>query len=800
MAELSNLGRYQLRRVLGKGAMGVVYDGYDPTIDRRVAVKTILKNHAIDEEVAQDYSARFVREARAAGRINHPNIVQIYDFGEQEDVAYLVMEFIQGRELRSFFVAKEAFAIDEAARIMCELLDALDFAHEAGVIHRDVKPANVMLDSQRRVKLADFGVARIQDSDRSAAGTMVGTPAFMSPEQISGKRIDRRTDIFSAGSILYQLLTGEQPFKGDGTWTVAKQIMQDDPPLPSMVLATVPNAFDGVVNKALAKDPAQRFANAREFADAVRGALVGKKQTEIPASDGMPKPKAMAAPKASDAEVEFWRTIQNSDDPEEFRVYIEEFPDGTYVQLARLKIAKLRETGKVARTAQEDAARLEAEAKAKREAEVQAQREAQEQAQRRQAEEKARHEAAEKLKRETEARAKREAEDKARREAEEKAKREAEDKARREAEEKARREAEEKARHEAEAKREAEDKARREAAAKLQREIDERARRDTEEKVRQAQVLAKLRQQEAAAARAKTVADEDATVAVGSGKAPAQAGRKTPALPIAAAAIGLIGVGIAAFLFLGRTAAPPPVAQAPAQPRVETVVPAPIAPPKAAAPAAASDKARKESEERARREQAEKAANEQAAKAALDKQQAAKAAAEKAAAEKSLAAKALAEKAAQEKQLAARAVAEKTAAEKANAEKAAAERAALERAASEKAAADRAAAEKAAADKAAAEKAVVAKAAPAPAAPAASTGIVDGLVSQAAALEREGKMPDAVRVYMQAARSGSGQAAKRLGEIYYNGAPGVSPDGAESAKWYNLARARGVQVGPAGAR
>ena len=209
MAELTKLGRYELRRVLGRGAMGVVYEGLDPALNRRVAVKTILRNAAIDEETTRAYSAQFTREARAAGRLSHPNIVQVHDFAEEGEIAYLVMEFIQGRELRSFFDSKSKFEPAEAVRIMGELLDALHFAHEAGVIHRDVKPANVMLDTQGRVKLADFGVARIQDSERSAAGTMVGTPAFMSPEQIQGGKIDRRTDLFSAGVVLYQLLTGE---------------------------------------------------------------------------------------------------------------------------------------------------------------------------------------------------------------------------------------------------------------------------------------------------------------------------------------------------------------------------------------------------------------------------------------------------------------------------------------------------------------------------------------------------------------------------------------------------------------
>jgi serine/threonine-protein kinase len=340
MAELPKLGRYELRSVLGTGAMGVVYEGFDPLLHRRVAVKTILKSVALDAQTQRDYAARFVREAQAVGRLNHPNIVQVHDFGFEKDVSYLVMEFIQGRELRAYFDAREKFSSSEAVRVMGELLDALEFAHQAGVIHRDVKPANVMLDMQLRVKLADFGVARVQDSDRSAAGTMVGTPAFMSPEQISGGKIDRRTDVFSAGVVLYQLLTGQQPFKGEGAWTVAKQIMQDDPTPPSALVTNISPAYDALIDKALAKNPAERFASAREFALALRSTIAGGAPA---AAIVPPKPRPKLETRASEAEVEFWRAIQNSSDAAEISFYLERFPDGTYAPLARHKIAKLRE-------------------------------------------------------------------------------------------------------------------------------------------------------------------------------------------------------------------------------------------------------------------------------------------------------------------------------------------------------------------------------------------------------------------------------------------------------------------------
>ena len=372
MAELRKLGRYELRSVLGKGAMGVVYEGFDPVLHRRVAVKTILKSVALDEETQRDYAARFVREAQAVGRLNHSNIVQVHDFGVENDVSYIVMEFIQGRELRSFFDAKEKFSAGEAVRVMGELLDALDFAHDAGVIHRDVKPANVMLDAQRRVKLADFGVARVQDSDRSAAGTMVGTPAFMSPEQISGGKIDRRTDVFSAGVVLYQLLTGEQPFRGEGAWTVAKQIMQDDPTPPSALVTNIAPAYDALIGKALAKNPAERFASAKEFALALRATVAGSAPA---AAIVPPKPRPKAEAKASETEIEFWRAIQNSTDAAEIEFYLERFPEGTYAPLARHKIAKLKDGSSADAQA---TVRLEAEARARQEAEAKAKQAAEE--------------------------------------------------------------------------------------------------------------------------------------------------------------------------------------------------------------------------------------------------------------------------------------------------------------------------------------------------------------------------------------------------------------------------------------
>lgn len=272
---ISRLGRYQLLRVLGQGAMGVVYEGLDPLLNRQVAVKTILRSALVDADTLSDFSDRFVREAQAIARLNHPNIVAVYDFGEEGDVAYFVMEFVRGRELKSYFDAGEFFDLAESIRVVGELLSALDFAHQQGVVHRDVKPANVMLDAGRRVKLTDFGVARLADStsDRTMAGTMVGTPSYMSPEQIQGLVVGSRTDIFAAGIIFYQSLSGARPFTGHGTWAVQKQIVHDDPLPLSVANPQIDPRFDAIVARALAKDPAQRYASAAEFATDLRRTL-----------------------------------------------------------------------------------------------------------------------------------------------------------------------------------------------------------------------------------------------------------------------------------------------------------------------------------------------------------------------------------------------------------------------------------------------------------------------------------------------------------------------------------------------
>jgi serine/threonine-protein kinase len=342
---LKQLGRYEIKGVLGKGAMGLVYDGLDPTLNRRVAIKTIL-TRGLDESTAKHYAMRFQKEVRAVARINHPNIVQVYDFGQEGDLAFIVMEYIDGKELKDAFDRKELFDLGTTFRLMNELLNALDFAHEAGVIHRDIKPANIMVDSKGRAKLADFGVARVEDPDASnageatRAGAVIGTPSYMSPEQIQGQPIDRRTDIFSAGVVFYQLLTGQKPFEGT-QWALAKKIIQDDPVWPSR-LVQIPEVIDRVVATALAKAPEQRYQRAKDFADDLNLILKGKEpNAKMPAPSvqpGAPAPKP-AGPSA--AEKEFWDGVKDSDDAEEVGLYLEQFPNGFFAAQAKEKIAEL---------------------------------------------------------------------------------------------------------------------------------------------------------------------------------------------------------------------------------------------------------------------------------------------------------------------------------------------------------------------------------------------------------------------------------------------------------------------------
>jgi len=267
VAEFTKLGKYEIRRELGRGAMGVVYEAFDPLIQRIVALKTIRPDQLAGGN-AEEILARFRREAQAAGRLSHPNIVAIHDCGEDAGVWYIAMELVHGRELKEYFEKNERFATADAVRILSQILAALGYSHRLGVVHRDIKPSNIFLLPDGTVKVADFGIAHIESSELTQVGTVLGTPAYMSPEQILGLPVDGRSDLFSVGVILYQFLTGERPFTGNATITMRK-VLEEDPLPPSRFNVQIPGAMDAVVRKALAKKPEERFQSAEEFATAL---------------------------------------------------------------------------------------------------------------------------------------------------------------------------------------------------------------------------------------------------------------------------------------------------------------------------------------------------------------------------------------------------------------------------------------------------------------------------------------------------------------------------------------------------
>jgi len=265
------VGKYEIRGRLGAGAMGTVLDAFDPVIERRAALKIINRPSADDAEGAEAM-ARFKREAQAAGRLNHPNIVAVYDYGEDASHAWIAMELVEGGTLKQVLDRGERFPLTETLRVMEEVLAGLDYSHKRGVVHRDIKPANIMLTQDGTVKIADFGIARLENSSMTQVGTVMGTPSYMAPEQLRGETVDARADIWAAGVMFYQLLTGEKPFEG-GFSSVLHKAINTEPTPASTLSVTAPRAFDAVISRALAKRPEDRFATAAAFSEALRPAM-----------------------------------------------------------------------------------------------------------------------------------------------------------------------------------------------------------------------------------------------------------------------------------------------------------------------------------------------------------------------------------------------------------------------------------------------------------------------------------------------------------------------------------------------
>jgi len=266
---ISTLGRYKIISEIGQGAMGVVYKAVDPIIDRTVAIKTINLN--LSRQELEEYEARFQQEIKAAGRLNHPNIVTIYDVGKTDQVAYMAMEFLEGKELKDIIASGELLPADQIVDITAQVADGLWFAHQQDIVHRDVKPSNIMVMKGGMAKITDFGIARLPNSAvKTMTGLILGSPRYMSPEQVIGKSIDARSDIFSLGVVLYESLTGVAPFDGDNVNAIMYATVNTTPPPPSQHNRAVPAMLDLIVAKAMAKLLEDRYQTVKEFADDLR--------------------------------------------------------------------------------------------------------------------------------------------------------------------------------------------------------------------------------------------------------------------------------------------------------------------------------------------------------------------------------------------------------------------------------------------------------------------------------------------------------------------------------------------------
>src|SRR5713226_7369888 len=275
------LGRYEVVRELGKGAMGIVYLAKDPLIGRLVALKTIRPAAHIDDEETTEFQQRFLREAQAAGILNHPSIVTVHDIGQDEEsgMTFIAMEYVEGQNIKEVLAQGRALTFDQIGDIIAQVAEALDFAHSKGIVHRDVKPANIILLDGGRAKITDFGIAKIVSSaaNLTSTGQFLGTPNYMAPEQIKGAPVDGRTDIFSLGICLYECLTRRKPFGGDSLTSISYKIVHEPFPPLHEINPQIPDGYEDIMSFALAKDPGKRYQRGRDFALALRAVVRGER-------------------------------------------------------------------------------------------------------------------------------------------------------------------------------------------------------------------------------------------------------------------------------------------------------------------------------------------------------------------------------------------------------------------------------------------------------------------------------------------------------------------------------------------
>ncbi len=286
MQQLETISRYKIEKILGKGAVGTVYKAYDPVINQFVAIKVIHK-HLLEQDDSGEQLKRFRNEVLAGRRLKHPNIVSIYEYGEEGDNAFIIMEFVEGRQLKDFLDNNHNFDPETTFKIMQQLLAALSYAHQQGVVHRDIKPANILVMQNWQIQVADFGIAQIENSSLTKTGMILGTPNYMSPEQCLGEHVDHRTDIFSAGVVLYYLLTGKRPFESETMMGTLQQVLKVTPINPSVLNKKISHEIDVVIGRALAKNPDDRFQSASEFSEELSRSMIIllKMQIDLNADD-----------------------------------------------------------------------------------------------------------------------------------------------------------------------------------------------------------------------------------------------------------------------------------------------------------------------------------------------------------------------------------------------------------------------------------------------------------------------------------------------------------------------------------